>query len=116
MQSRERQRSFEGSEQKNRWPEAIIGQKRQVRRNVMAVNSAADVLANTASAILGWKLDSIPFSAYHVLIIAVPFRRMRRDRLFPIFGAAAEGAERSGLRRQREPGIDLDRLCGELLR
>jgi MFS family permease len=37
----------------------------------MAVNSAADALANTASAILGRKLDSIPFSAYHILIIAV---------------------------------------------
>jgi hypothetical protein len=43
-------------------------------------------------------------------------RRVRRDRLFPDFGAAAEGAERSGLRRQRKLGIDLDRLCGELLR
>src|SRR5580692_2205475 len=37
----------------------------------MAVTSAADVQANTASAILGRKLDSIPFSAYHILIIAV---------------------------------------------
>ena len=42
--------------------------------------------------------------------------RVRRDRLFPDLGAAAEGAQRSGLRRQREPGIDLDRLCGELFR
>src|SRR5271170_7508101 len=37
----------------------------------MAVNPSAAATANSASATLGKKLDSIPFSAYHVLIIAV---------------------------------------------
>src|SRR5580693_1721559 len=37
----------------------------------MAVSSPAALPANSASLILGRKLDSIPFSAYHVLIIAV---------------------------------------------
>jgi MFS family permease len=37
----------------------------------MAVSSPAAVPTNPASLILGRKLDSIPFSAYHVLIIAV---------------------------------------------
>jgi len=37
----------------------------------MAVNPSAAARANSASAILGGKLDSIPFSGYHMLIIAV---------------------------------------------
>src|ERR1700680_189154 len=37
----------------------------------MTINPSAAALANPASAILGRKLDSIPFSAYHILIIAV---------------------------------------------
>src|SRR6202045_4995322 len=37
----------------------------------MAVNPSAAAVASSASAILGRKLDSIPFSGYHILIIAV---------------------------------------------
>jgi MFS family permease len=37
----------------------------------MAVNPSAAAVANSAGAILGGKLDSIPFSAYHILIIGV---------------------------------------------
>src|ERR1700687_2496568 len=37
----------------------------------MAGNPSAAAMANSASAILGRKLDSIPFSGYHILIIFV---------------------------------------------
>ncbi len=37
----------------------------------MAINPSAAAAANSAGAILGAKLDSIPFSGYHILIISV---------------------------------------------